>query len=387
MKLDEFLARHPDAILANNSHNEELLRFFSTSQMDGESIAIAYDRSPDFFRFLKFSSPEYYVFCTRDKKKQIAAVGTLIIRDGYINGGLCKVGYFGDLRIKFDRRVALRWRQFYSDLVVHAHMIDDFSHCKHFITAIMDSNKEALLSLVQSKKNQFFYQKLCPYKMINISLRKPFYPRQRTEFKLETGSDHNQAEVFSFFKKIHKSRPFGFNFQPDDPSENQYRLAKWNNFRMNDFLLLRDKNNLIISCCALWGPSPYKKIILKKIPWSLKQLLKLQQIFKASPEVGKELKVLYLTHLNFSDELDENQRNEALEHILEYIDALKIFKNYHFVSLCTFGPWKIEKALKAYLSFSTNLSLYQVVPQDRLEDLLPCAENTAQIPGFEMALV
>ncbi len=173
MKLNDLLGRHPLCHLGTPEDNEKILKFYQTVPMKGSKLAIRYDRSPDFFKFLECHSDTFFVFWfgTSDV---VEGIGTVVLRPGYVNGESTTVGYLGDLRFNNNRRMALAWRKFYSDLLKSAPFIEEFNGVRHFLTAIMDENKSASNALNNNAKNTFQYVPKSSYEMINIFKRKPF---------------------------------------------------------------------------------------------------------------------------------------------------------------------------------------------------------------------
>ena len=116
MDLANFLDKFEYVRLANQSDNQNILNFYSSLDMKNSSNEVCYDRSPDFFKYLKHSSLNYYVFLLLNKNEQICGVGTILLRSCYINGIEKTICYLGDLRVS-SLKMTVLWRRFYAELI------------------------------------------------------------------------------------------------------------------------------------------------------------------------------------------------------------------------------------------------------------------------------
>src|SRR3989442_10765707 len=80
---------------ATRADNEALLELFGAVPMTGE-LVIATRREPDFFALyeLQRGDTECWVYETVGGP---AALGTVLVRDGWVGGRPARVGYLGDL--------------------------------------------------------------------------------------------------------------------------------------------------------------------------------------------------------------------------------------------------------------------------------------------------
>ena len=392
MKLDDLFLKHPRVSLAKEEHNNEILSFFSNLPMEGTKTAISYDRSPDFFKFLSFCGPLFYVFIVREKKEgPICGVGTLVLRPGFIKGEKKWVGYLGDLRIKPGPRASVVWRKFYGELMDHAHSIEEFGGCEFFYTSILRENYKAMNALVHNKKNPFQYFPLAQYKMVNILLRHPAYnlidifKNKLKDIKFSRGSLTDKEEITDFLRSQNKEKAFGFCFE-DKFDEINFRLEKWQNFLLENFILARDAAGKIIGLTLLWTPSPSKKIKIEKLQASLKLYFYLQRIFKKSPKEGGELEVLYLNCLELKESLTKEEKSYLFSSMVKYIYDLPISRDFHALSYCAFEGSSIDN-LKGYIQHATALSLYLVQRRKKIGEDGPMPDIGTVPPGFEMSLV
>lgn len=366
MKLEELLSRHPSVRLASSQDNDRILEFFNSLPMTGKTIDLQYDRSPDFFHFLKFHSDSFFVFLLEDNGS-LQGVGTLVIRPGVIRGEEHPVGYLGDLRVKAGKRNAVNWRKFYQDLITNSPLIEELRFTKYFSTVVIDSNKAAQNSLVLSGKNSFQYHLLDRYEMINVYFKNPFLPI-KSQYQTRFATKNDKALLKEFFLESEYKKPFGF------PELFEFALGNWNRFSIEDFVIVMNKEK-IVAMAGLWCPSPMKKIYLRKLSLPLKLMglfLKLRK--NGFPSLEQELKPLYLTHLNYTDP-------EALKSLINFSLKSPKFRNFHMLSFTYFHSAKAESALAPFVCDKIAMALYQV------RDPQVEALKGNELPGFEMALV
>tara|TARA_Y100001954_G_scaffold62087_2_gene67608 strand:- start:4 stop:1182 length:1179 start_codon:yes stop_codon:yes gene_type:complete len=392
MKLNDLFLKHPRVSLATEEDNKEILSFFSTLPMEGTKTAISYDRKPDFFKFLSFCGPLFFVFLVRLKKEAgICGVGTLVLRPGFIKGEKKWVGYLGDLRIQPGPRASVIWRKFYGDLVEHAHLIEEFGGCEFFYTSILRENQKAMNALVYNKKNPFQYFPLVQYKMVNILLRHPghyltnIFKKRIEGVKFSRGSMEDKDAITEFLRNQNRERSFGFCFE-EKFDELNFRIERWNNLLLENFILARDSKNKIVGLTLLWTPSPSKKIKIDRLQPFLKLYFQLQKVFKKSPKEGGELEVLYLNFLELKGSLPKDQKSMLFTSMIEYIYGLPISKDYHALSYCAFEGTPIDD-LKGYIKHDTLLSLFLVQRRKEAgkDGAMPIVGEIP--PGFEMSLV
>lgn len=91
----------PTPRLATDADNAALLDLFGDVPMRG-ALVLATQRSPDFFSLYRMQRVEPIVY-VGDAEHGLMGMCTALIRDGWLDGRVQKVGYLGDLRIRFDR--------------------------------------------------------------------------------------------------------------------------------------------------------------------------------------------------------------------------------------------------------------------------------------------
>jgi hypothetical protein len=382
MKFSDFLKKYPEVKVATEKDSERILNFFEKTPMKGDGLILRYERKPNFFNFLKYSSQKNIVFYA-EEENEIIGLGTIVFRPGRVNGENTHVGYLGDLRVKFNKRLALLWRRFYGDLIKHMHLFDDFDNCKYLMTAIIDGNKRAIKALVNNPKLSYDYKKKSSYEMVNILMKIPFLGSKiRKDIKILRGSEDNKEKLQIFFENENKNKSFGFCFN-EFHNELNYRLEHWDDLSMSDFIII-EREDKIIASTALWSPSNAKKIIVEQIPSGQKYLLKALSFLTKVPKEKEELSVLYLTLLTIAEALTLDEREEVFHDMIAFIFKEKLNKHYHMLAYTEFPSlFPLKNGLNGYIHFETAMTLYQVLDKDCLEFDL----DSGFPPGFEMSLV
>ncbi|HEY0882031.1 MAG TPA: hypothetical protein VGD87_10900, partial [Archangium sp.] len=143
--------------LATPADNRACLDLFSAVPMRGE-LVLSTQREPDFFALYGMQRVEPFTYVGEDEGGGLVGMATALIRDGWLDGQPARVGYLGDLRIRFDR--ARTFGRFFGDFF---DQLCERTGCNHYYTAILASNRAALNALTRRKgkrTNQPYYSKL-----------------------------------------------------------------------------------------------------------------------------------------------------------------------------------------------------------------------------------
>lgn len=317
MKLEDLYANYPEFRLLTDKDNDKIIRFFNESSMETTDLKLRYERYPNFSTFLNYQSEEYFIMGGDKDKKDLKAIATMSVREGYIDGQKKRIAYLGDLRVKGGIRYSLRWQQVFGDILKYSKEMKDVN-VDLFITAVMRGNKKAGQALVNNKRSPYIYKKICDYKMVNLIMPyRKISNLKNVDIRRAVHSD--KIELLNFLEKQNKNKSFGFT-----RAYFERVLKVWDNFSISNFIILRE-NGKIVSTTATWNPSPAKKIIVESLPPSLKILNKIVSPFTKTSKVGEELKVQYLNFLTLTHKHD-------LKKIIEFLRVEAAFKKYDLIS-------------------------------------------------------
>ncbi|MFP2933757.1 hypothetical protein ACLESO_53210, partial [Pyxidicoccus sp. 3LG] len=131
---------------ATRDDNAALLDVFGAVPMQGE-LVLSTQRAPDYFSLFDMQRGEAEVW-VHGEGGTLDGMGAIHVRDGWLDGRACRVGYLGDLRTRFAaRRVRGLARYFGPVLEETAERLGVDS----FLTAVMASNAAALKALVRKR--------------------------------------------------------------------------------------------------------------------------------------------------------------------------------------------------------------------------------------------
>ena len=368
-KLSGVIAHCHGAALGSSSDNDALLAFYNSTAMEGQSLRLRSDRSPDFFRFLRYQGPEHAVVLHRGQEG-IDGLGTLAFRNGYVNGRLCRVGYLGDLRIAFRRALIREWRKCFSELLEACGDV-------RFLTAIIDENARAQNALIRSTKAPFRYRRLASYWMVNVLAGLPFVSAipNSDGIACRRALATDVVALRAFLDSQHRAKAFGYAFAE---GELERRFETWEGFSISSFFLALDGRR-IVGCFAPWSPSDAKRNIIERVPWYLTVLRPILRI----PRQGQAVYANYLTHLEIDPSLGSADRRRVFSALFRYYYAHHRDRTAHVVSFCDYSATRFHEGLGGFVLQKIPMTLFSVAHVDSHEQSIDGCEE----PGFEMALV
>ncbi|WP_127718385.1 hypothetical protein [Halobacteriovorax sp. HLS] len=367
----EFLQDYDSISIAVAQDNEDILSFFHSLEMNQQKSNISYDRSPDFFEFLRLVSPLYYVLLLKDKNGSIKGVGTLIVKESYIDGKPAQVCYLGDLRVS-TLKMTVYWRKFYSDLIRKFSQIKEFENCKINYTAILDQNTIAKKTLINNK-NSYQYSSLSRYSMINI-----LAPSILFNSTYVAAREELSTEVIEFMDYSQRS-----NFLGITKEEIKYRKDNWKGFRDN-VIVVRNRDREIIAASALWSPYYAKKIKVSSFSKLISLFYKFSKFPSSCPELNSSLRPLYLTTLSFHPKLQDKDKTLALKALINFSLKSEVFKDYHFLTLTESRQVNFQKAYRFCYYQRTHATLYEVTDRSLHRNKLT---DIAESLFIEIALI
>lgn len=362
MKLNDILAPYKYFSLSAESDNQGILDFFKTISMDTKSFSIRYDRGNDFFKFAKEQSVRNYIFIMKDEKGVIRGTAAIATIPHIVNGEEKLLGYLGDLRISplLSPKIRLTWKKCYSDIISKFREIEEFNGIDQLYSAILDENQNAMRSLLKNN-DQIIYHELTTYKTFNIVMKKPFALKINDQFQI---SRANIDEIREFLLELSTFPGMQEHILPNGEDEFKRRMDTWDSFSADSFLVIRNKNQKIVSVCA-----PHlcqsKKLIIEKMSSSLKFLGKIISLI-GLPQIidGQPINVLYLTYLKFHPSLKSNEIKDIINiYLHQLLNSRK--DQYHIISFFTFPEWDIENLPFFYQV--TKGRFYQVMSKEEFE--------------------
>ncbi|MBK9323771.1 MAG: hypothetical protein IPM97_12650 [Bdellovibrionaceae bacterium] len=354
--------------------NEDLLAFMEKSSMRVGGIELLYDRAPNFSRLLRCQGSQYLTFVARNKQKKILGFFSISTTQKWVYGRKVVCGYIGDFRTDNSRQSALLWRRSYARILGAVQNEKSLGAPSYFLTAILKNNLEAVRSLATSKRDfGFQYNFLQDVEMVNVYGFLPLV--KKPQLNVEQAKPEDLLALKKFLNQNEKNKMFGSIFDDSEADAWAYREKTWNDFSVDQFLLIRNKEREIVACTLPWDPGGAKRMKVLRAPWVLRAVFRGLAFCRFNtPKVGESLRTTYLTHLNIAEGI---KKDEVIRAFLAWV-----FQTHRSVHMVSFSDdTGFSKGMRSCISQRIPVALYAVT-------LGGDASFTAPLNvGFEMGLV
>lgn len=360
--------------LATAADNRSCLELFSAVPMRGE-LVLSTQREPDFFSLYAMQRVEPFTYVGDDERGGLLGMCTALVRDGWLDGAPARVGYLGDLRIRFDR--GRTFGRFFGEFF---DALCERTGCSAYYTAILTSNRAAMNALTKRKPkrvNQPYYQRLHEFDAVSVQLTRKRTPSSSVKVRTATASDvPRMVEVLA---AEHQRRPFGYRY---DRGELEHRFEKWPGFTLENTLLAEDSSGALLGATTLWDPSLVKRYRVHAYEGSMKWV-KRGFNFAASiarwpklPEPGGEFRYAYLTNVWVKDQAPSTFR-ALLEHAYARLQPM----GFHFFTFELDENDPLAPALAGFRAQRLGFTLFGVTPSKVARTVWQPGRT-----GFEIAL-
>lgn len=383
----------PNIRTAKSSDNQAILDFLKTTNMHNKKLVLRYNREPNFFSFLKSQGNSYLVYLLLDKDKlSIKGLAVLSIREAYVNGKLTKVVYLSDLRIASQvwRGARLQWKKFYSFLLKEHKNIEELKDVQYFYSAILSNNKAALNSLLK-QNSDVVYQLISPYYSCNVLGKIPIIDKVfKNTFKVQKALPKDKQALLHFLNQCNKKKLLGYPFGEkvlEQELELNFRTRQWPDLSLQSFLIVKNKAKDIIACTAPLSNNQDRSIWVKKLSSVHKTLHKSIKIFKKTEiKENQELKILYLTSLEFCPSLTEKDQENIFISFLNYIYSTNIMESHHLLQFLVWNNQNFAKKLllKSYIHQNILGYFCRVSHKDEALKTELLKKTTQSQIGFEL---
>ncbi len=362
------------ARLARPSDELEIRKLFDRYPMQMPGFNLIYDRSPDFFSLLRARGSASVALTGGMKgSAELMGLGSLSIRDGFLNGRRTRVAYLGDLRVIPHRKTFRLWRSMYSRLIEE---VARDLEVESFLTAILGDNQVALRSLVERRNSDFRYESIGQMRMINIF--GAFAPIAL-------------ARSISGFKK---SMPFRGECVSDDKFSAFYEKEA-SNLRQGMFhapksgmpVLVRDGAGRVVLGARLLSPDRDKRMRIENAGVKMRVLLN-----GVGVSHGDSLSTGYLSNVTYSHGSSPVERRLGMAELIAtcYRERdLKSFLNKQSMLVVPDSVGLSVRELGGRIHYSTRIELFEVRPKSFDFSFGLDLDNQSRIQSveFDMALV
>jgi hypothetical protein len=348
--------------------------------MDSD-LALSIRRDPDFDALYRLQARDWESWVA-EMDGTVEGTGTVLVRNGYLDGVRIPVGYLGDLRLSHAAEGRHLLDRMYGPILRSA---SERFGCNYYLTAIIASNDKAKRALtVPTARSQRgarpTYTLLREFDIRSIHLVLPRM-RERLTHVVRRATDADIPSLARFLDDDSRTRPFGYVL---DEAELRRRLTCWPGLSARSFHLAEDAGGRIVGCLALWDAAPAKRTIVMAYRGRMRRV-RMAYDFAARifgrdplPRPGQEFRYQYATHVAVPSN-DPSVMRALLQSAYHAARA----EGYHFISVCAPVGDALDPAYRGYLTTDLRAELH-VVTLPGVE--VPALEAGVR-PGFEMALV
>ena len=323
----------------------------------------------------------------------IEGMGSVLVRDGYIDGVAGKVGYLGDLRFSTRAEGRHLLDRAYGPILAG---VQDRFGCNYFLTAIISSNARARRALTvqterSARRGRPRYTLLREFDIRSLHLVVPridvvpnavrdlLFRRRPVAVRRAAATDI--PAVAALLDEDARRRPLGY---PMPEAELRRRLATWPGLTIGSFHVA-ECDGAIVGCVAPWDASPVKQTVVAGYSGAMARVRLMHDAAARLlrrpllPKAEEPFCYQYLTHLAVpSGDVG------VLRALLASAYASARRAGFHFLSACAPVGDALDDAYRGYLATNLRAQLYVVtLPGTTVPDAL----FDAPMPGFEMALV
>jgi hypothetical protein len=348
--------------------------------MDAD-LALSVRRSPTVDAMYALHASAWESWVVAGNNGNIEGMGSVLVRDGYIDGVVGKVGYLGDLR--FSTRAEGRHLLDRAYGPILAGVRDRFG-CEYFLTAIISSNARARRALtVQTERSARHgrprYTLLREFDIRSLHLVLPHLRSKARGVRRATPADI--PAVAALLDEDARRRPFGY---PMPEAELRRRLATWPGLTIGSFHVA-ERAGALVGCVAPWDAAPVKQTVVAGYSGAMgrvrlmhdaaARLLRRPQL----PKPEEPFCYQYFTHLAVP-----SGDAAVLRALLASAYGSARRAGFHFLSACAPVGDPLDEAYRGYLATNLRAHLYLVTLPGTT---IPDAVLNGPMPGFEMALV
>jgi hypothetical protein len=362
--------------LATPRDNAALLELFSEVPMQGE-LVLSSQRSPDYFALFELQRGTTEVW-VHEEGGRLDAMGTLHVREGWMEGQPFRVGYLGDLRARFSARRSRGLARFYGPILEEAagrHGVGAF------LTAVMATNAAALQALVRrkaSRASQPHYTLLRRFSAVSVQFMLRRRPRP-SPYTVRRATPQDVPAMAALLDADHRARPFGYRY---DLGELEHRLERWPGLAVERCYLAWDPEGRLVGCTSAWDPAAVKRYRVLAyrggMRWMRLGFDALATVTGAPrlPAPGQDFRYFYLCNTSIAGE-----DPAIFRALLEQVYADHHGQGFHFFTLYLGEEDPLAPALTAFLLRRLDFHLYAVTPASNPRDAFPPGRT-----GFEIAL-
>ncbi|MCK6550948.1 hypothetical protein L6R52_34240 [Myxococcota bacterium] len=347
-------------------------------------LDVTQERDPDFFALLAMHQGELDVWLGEGPEDgKVGGLGTVVVRDGLVDGAPAKVGYLADLRALPGFRGVKEMPRAYHRALEHAR---DVHGAELFYTVIFDENRLARRALVEQKgkkrrEGQPIYRAMTPFQMTSIQFTRRRSATATAGRRISRARPEDLGALTEYLAARAKLRVMG---EKVTQEWLERRFALWPGFSIESFFVARDAGGRIVGTLAPWDTSSMKRTRVLGYHGKMKWVSRAFNLgakvmgFPPLPPPGECFRFAFLSHLEITDD-----DPAVLHDLLRTVYAELRAQDLHFISAMIPRGSRLEAAFGGFFVNRTPMTVYSVtLPESRWAD----RDFTTLHPGFEMAL-
>lgn len=345
-------------------------------------LSLSIRRAPTMDAMYGLHARDWESWVVADETGTIEGMGSVLVRNGYIDGRAGMVGYLGDLRFSSRAEGRFLLDRAYGPILADARARYG---CEYYLTGIIASNARARRGLTvmterAARHGRPRYTLLREFDIRSLHLVLP-RPRERSRLSVRLATPSDIPTIAALLDADARQRPFGY---PMPEVELRRRLATWPGLTVASFHLA-ERSGEVVGVVAPWDAAPVKETVVAKYGGSMRRVRLAHDIAARLlrrpllPAPSHAFRYQYLTHLAVP-----SRDPKVLRALLASAYASARQAGFHFLSACAPVADPLDDAYRGFMATNLRAHLYLVTLPDTQ---IPEALFTAPMPGFEMALV
>ncbi len=361
--------------LATPADNARLCEIFRSIEMNAE-LQLSEERDPDFFALHRMHQGIPYTVVLEDTSKgpeglEIVGCCSVIVREGWLDGQVRRIGYACDLRVLPTWRKA---RVFPLAVRVFSRYLEQREGVEVIFCAMLRDNVRAQGARLLAKGKL-----LTPYNMVSVQF---VGKGDKPKHKVERATLADIPALQAFLSEQSKRRVMGFVYQQDTIER---RLAEWPGLKIDDFYFIRNAQGEVVACTAPYdNEQDTRRSRVKGYSGRMVPLRKLYNAeaflrnFLPLPKEGECFHYKSLTHFEVKDE-DPALCQSLLRGVYQGLRGEPL----HFFSAFIPEGLALEQAFRGFRTREIAMDLFYFPGK---ESRWETESLHTLLPGFEMAL-
>ena len=368
--------------LATPADNSALRNLLRASPMPG-SISLSYEREPDYFTTAGMEgSLSQTVVNVENESGIVLGTGTRVVCPMYLNGEAREVGYFGHLRVNFQRPWGLSFGRELARSFRKMHELHGDVRTPFYLMSVISDNLAArriLTSDLPGMPHARSYARMFTYAVAPRQLKRKI-PLPKN-MQLGRGTPEQVPEILACLQRNGPQKQFS----PYWSSETLFSPGRTPNLHPQDFLVVVSGSR-VVGCLALWDQTPFKQTVVRGYSGWMALMRPLINLlarfidFPHLPQISAQIPYCFASHLAI-----DNDDAGVFASLLRaaYNETIRKGFNYFMLGLAETNPLRPILTRK-YLHITYPSQIYLMAWDDGV-DAVARVDN--RVPGPEIAIL